>query len=62
LIPRAAITAWRSQAPWSQDSQVEQDLVLSRAMVELFSNDALKNLIALRGGTALHKFHFKNSG
>jgi len=59
LIPRAAITAWRSQAPWSQDSQVEQDLVLSRAMVELFSNDDLKNLIALRGGTALHKFHFK---
>lgn len=27
-------------------------------MVELFSNDDLKNLIALRGGTALHKFHF----
>jgi len=35
LIPHAVITAWRSQAPWSQDSQVEQDLVLSRALVEI---------------------------
>lgn len=60
MIPRAAITAWRGRAPWSLDSQVEQDLVLSRAMVELFSHDVLKKLTALRGGTALNKFHFKS--
>ncbi len=39
MIPRAHITAWRSFAPWPDDAQVEQDLVLSRAMVELFSNE-----------------------
>jgi hypothetical protein len=34
MIPRDFITAWRSEAPWVQDRQVEQDLVISRALVE----------------------------
>jgi len=55
MIPRANITAWRHHAPWPSDAQVEQDLVLSRALVELFSHDDLKDAIAFRGGTALHK-------
>jgi predicted nucleotidyltransferase component of viral defense system len=55
MIPRDYITEWRAQAPWVQDSQVEQDLVISRALVELFSHPALKNAIAFRGGTALYK-------
>ena len=29
-------TEWRGAAPWIQDSQVEQDLILSRALVEIF--------------------------
>jgi len=37
VIPRACITAWRSEAPWASDAQVEQDLVLSKALVELSS-------------------------
>ena len=32
MIPRAQITAWRAIAPWSTDAQVEQDLILSRAI------------------------------
>lgn len=55
MIPEAYITAWRAIAPWSDDAQVEQDLVLSRAVVELFSDGELANLVALRGGTALNK-------
>lgn len=55
MIPQANITAWRTRAPWADDAQVEQDLVLSRAAVELFSNDDLTGKIALRGGTSLHK-------
>lgn len=55
MIPQAHITAWRAAAPWSEDAQVEQDLVLSRAVVELFGDGDLSNLIALRGGTALNK-------
>jgi len=34
VIPQAHITAWRATAPWVDDAQVEQDLVLSRAVVE----------------------------
>jgi hypothetical protein len=35
MIPRANITAWRTVAPWPIDAQVEQDLVISHALVEL---------------------------
>lgn len=55
MIPRAYITAWRSEAPWPLDSQVEQDLVLSRALADIFSHPGLMNELAFRGGTALHK-------
>ena len=59
MIPQANITAWRSIAPWADDAQVEQDLVLSRAVVEMFSDAALNDLIALRGGTALNKLFIR---
>lgn len=55
MIPKAYIDAWRSDVPWNESSQVEQDLVLSRAIVEIFSSDFLKENLAFRGGTALHK-------
>jgi len=57
LIPQADIVAWRAVAPWVTDAQVEQDLILSRALVELFSNEAIRRHLALRGGTALHKLY-----
>jgi predicted nucleotidyltransferase component of viral defense system len=59
MIPQAHITAWRAEAPWSDDAQVEQDLVLTRALVELFSAPALHRKIALRGGTALQKLFIR---
>jgi len=62
MIPRAYITHWRSQAPWSTDAQVEQDLVLSRAIVELFADPWLASQLAFRGGTALHKLFLKPAG
>ncbi|MBX7114290.1 MAG: nucleotidyl transferase AbiEii/AbiGii toxin family protein [Myxococcaceae bacterium] len=62
MIPRAHITAWRSQAPWSTDAQVEQDLVVCRAIVDLFSDEYLAREVAFRGGTALHKLHFNPPG
>ena len=55
MIPRAYITAWRSQAPWQTNEQVEQDLVISRALVEIYSDDLLREHLAFRGGTALYK-------
>jgi predicted nucleotidyltransferase component of viral defense system len=57
MIPRADIVAWRSHVKWKSDAQVEQDLILSRALVELFSQEFLATNLAFRGGTALHKLH-----
>lgn len=59
MIPRDYITEWRAQAPWVQDFQVEQDLVISRALVEIFSDEVLREALAFRGGTALYKLHLK---
>jgi len=55
VIPQADIIAWRGAAPWADDGLVEQDLALSRAAVEIFSDEALAVALAFRGGTALHK-------
>ena len=55
MIPQADIIAWRQTAPWADDGLVEQDLVLSRALVEIFSDRSLARTLAFRGGTALQK-------
>jgi predicted nucleotidyltransferase component of viral defense system len=55
VIPRANITAWRAHAPWPSNEQVEQDLVLSRALVAIFQNPGIAEGAVFRGGTALHK-------
>ena len=57
MIPKAFITEWRDQAPWSQDAWVEQDLVISRALVEIFRLQDLAANLAFRGGTALYKLY-----
>lgn len=62
MIPSAHITAWRSIAPWPSDEQVEQDLVLSRILIEIFNEPAIQSALAFRGGTALHKLYFKPQG
>lgn len=55
MIPELAITQWRSVAPWTEATQVEQDLIICRALVAIFNDDFLKERLAFRGGTALHK-------
>jgi len=55
VIPRAHITAWRNRAPWPSNEQVEQDLVLSRALVAIFQHPIVAEGAVFRGGTALHK-------
>jgi predicted nucleotidyltransferase component of viral defense system len=59
LIPAANITAWRRQAPWPDDTQVEQDLILSRLMVEIANHALLGPELSFRGGTAIHKLQMK---
>jgi hypothetical protein len=57
MIPQRYIEEWRAVAPWTMDMQVEQDLVIARAIVEMYSDDLLKKSLAFRGGTALHKLY-----
>lgn len=59
MIPQAYIIEWSQNVPWQSNEQVEQDLVISRALIELFSDDWLAKNLAFRGGTALHKLFLK---
>lgn len=55
MISPAFITEWSQQCPWTSPAQVEQDLVLSRGLVEIYSDPILRERLLFRGGTALHK-------
>ena len=57
MIPKMNIVSWSRTAPWSEDRQVEQDLVICRALVAIFNDDFLKKELRFRGGTALNKLH-----
>lgn len=55
MITDADIAHWRSQVPWVDPDQVEQDLVLSRAIVEIANDPLLGPELVFRGGTCFHK-------
>lgn len=57
MIPRPFIAKWQQHAPWKEFAQVEQDLIISRTLVEIFSDEFLRENLAFRGGTALHKLY-----
>lgn len=58
MIPAQNIIAWGNVVPWSDQRQVEQDLIISRAIVAIFSDPFLRAELRFRGGTALNKLHF----
>lgn len=55
MIPTNFIEQWRIKAPWQTLAMVEQDLILSRALVDLFNQPLVKSSLVFRGGTALNK-------
>lgn len=59
MIPKRYIDEWKEQAPWPIDAQVEQDLIIARTLVELFSDELVRRTLAFRGGTALHKLYLQ---
>jgi predicted nucleotidyltransferase component of viral defense system len=58
MIPVMNIVAWGRAVPWVEQRQVEQDLIISRALMDLFADPFLKEQLRFRGGTALNKMHF----
>ena len=61
MIPAQNIVAWGNVVPWADQRQVEQDLIISRALIEIFSDAMLRDELRFRGGTALNKLHFPAS-
>lgn len=61
MIPQAYLQAWSAKAPWPDFRQVEQDLIICRALCDLFNMPALRGKIAFRGGTAINKLLFPQS-
>lgn len=59
MIARRYIEEWKEKAPWPDNAQVEQDLIIARALVEIFSDEMLSTHLAFRGGTAFHKLYLK---
>lgn len=57
MIPERFITQWSAVAPWSENKQVEQDLIICRALCAIYQDPYLSTHLAFRGGTALGKLY-----
>src|SRR5208283_3405141 len=57
MISSAYIKEWREKAPWPWNDQIEQDMIICRALIEIFSDPELSENLAFRGGTALFKLY-----
>ncbi len=47
MIPLPFITEWSNKAPWVADSFVEQDLTITRALTDIFSDEFLGDTTGL---------------
>lgn len=55
MIPYNTVTSWGVSHPWPTREQIEQDMLLSKAICEIYANKRLSGELVFRGGTALHK-------
>ena len=59
MIPEIFIEQWRSIVKWQALEQIEQDLIISRALVDLYNDPHVREALVFRGGTALNKLFIK---
>ena len=57
MVAERSIIEWNKQSPWKSLVMVEQDLILCRALVAIYSDEFLSSRLAFRGGTAIHKLY-----
>lgn len=57
MIPRIHLEQWKKQAPWKTQEMVEHDLIISRALIELYNSPIIRENLVFRGGTALNKIY-----
>ncbi|KTD56704.1 hypothetical protein Lsan_2864 [Legionella santicrucis] len=55
MIPEVFIESWRKMVPWQMTEQIEQDLMISRALIDLYNDPHVRDALVFRGGTALNK-------
>ena len=58
MVPSLHVVAWGRTVPWAESRQVEQDQIISLAVVAPFDDPFLRRELRFRGGTALNKLHF----
>jgi len=58
MIPRSYIQEWSKIVPWQEPRQIEQDLIITNALLKLYAQPYLHESLAFRGGTALNKLFF----
>lgn len=61
MIPELYIEQWQKNAPWQTLAMIEQDLVISRALINLYSEPEVQRNLIFRGGTALNKIYINPS-
>lgn len=57
MITNDVLVEWQQKTPWASWGQIEQDLIITRAIVEIFNDEYLAENLVFRGGTALHKLY-----
>jgi len=55
MIPNIFIESWSNHVKWQTPAQIEQDLIINRALVDLYNDPHIKDALVFRGGTALNK-------
>ncbi len=55
MIPNIFIQNWSNHVKWQTPAQIEQDLIISRALVDFYNDPHIKDALVFRGGTALNK-------
>jgi predicted nucleotidyltransferase component of viral defense system len=58
MIPKNFIIQWSAFAPWQFPEQIEQDLIITTALLKIYQHPILREKFAFRGGTALNKLYF----
>lgn len=57
MIPERAVREWAEFLPWKITEYIEQDLIICRALCEIYNDEYLTEHLAFRGGTTLNKIY-----
>ncbi len=59
MIFQEHIDEWTKVVPWQEARQIQQDLIITIALLKLYNDPNIRNTLAFRGGTALNKIFFE---